>query len=321
MGNPAYQFVQRVCDRTGTLIAEQAVTDFRPLAEDVAFSGVLGGRLANDGKWGAASVEPFFEEEKLAGVTVRRAGEQKSYPNSVFADQAWAMLLAADGMDDEASAREKVTFTWELQLRLRDPDSQKKRLSAAVTYAPFPFSADTAGALGIEADGRRADIWVSSKLLEELRESAVKNLDRERAHFLTGRLLKEGGRGVVALSGRIAAEIESGSSAVHFGFSPQTFAAARREAERRNDGLTVLAWAHNHPPPCRFDCLGVAPPCASDNVFFSVADRSVHRAGFSAPYAAALVAAKGAGRRADDPEFRAYGWRGGVIVEKGFFTF
>jgi hypothetical protein len=317
----AYQFVQRVCDHTGALIAEQAITDFRPLAEDVAFSAVLEGRLANDGKWGAASVEPLFEEEKLAGVTVRRAGQQKSYRNAVFADNAWAILLAAGGMDDEDNVQEKLTFTWELQLRLRDPDSQKKRLAAAITYAPFPLTADTVAGLGIAADGRQTDIWVSSTLLDELRESAVANLDRERAHFLTGRLLNEGGRGVVVLSGSIAAEIESGSSAVHFGFSPQTFAAARREAERRNDGLSVLAWAHNHPPPCRRDCLAVVPPCKSDNVFFSVADRGVHRAGFSAPYAVALVAGKAAGRRADDPEFRAYGWRDGLIVEKDFYTF
>jgi len=321
MVNPAYQFVQRVCGRAGALIAEREITDFRPLAEDVAFAAVLEGRLANDGKWGAASVEPFFEEEKLAGVTVRRASQQKSYRTAVFADNAWAILLAAQGMDDEDNVEEKLTFTWELQLRLRDPEAQKKRLRAAITYAPFPLTADTVAGLGIAAEGRQTDIWVSSKLLEELRQSAVANLDRERAHFLTGRLLQEGGRGVVVLSGSIAAEVESGSSAVHFGFSPQTFAAARQEAQRRNDGLTVLAWAHNHPPPCRRDCLAVVPACKSDNVFFSVADRGVHRAGFSAPYAVALVAGKAAGRRADDPEFRAYGWRDGVIVEKNFYTF
>jgi hypothetical protein len=316
-----FQFMQGVIDETGALLAEKEFTDFRPLAEDVVFTAVLDGRLPNDGKWGAATIVPLFNKEKLAGIRVQRSGCEKSYGLQIFADHALDILLAAELLDADEDPQQKKKLTWEVRVRACDREPQKKRLTATLAYAPFPVTDGTLSGLGIDAAGRQPDVWISAPLLAELRGSAAANLGCERAHFLAGRVVTEHGKPAVVLSDGFPAEIATGSSATHFGFSPGTFAAASREAQRRNDGLAILGWAHNHPPSCRRDCLAVVPPCKSENLFFSGPDRAVHRAGFSAPYAVALVAGKAAGRRADDPEIRAYGWRDGVIVEKSFCSF
>ena len=183
------------------------------------------------------------------------------------------------------------------------------------------MTAGTLSGMGIDTAGQSRDIWIAESVLAELRASAAANLDRERAQFLVGRLVAGNGQATVVISGMFPAHTETGSSATHFGFSPNTFEAARREVNRRNDGMAILGWAHNHPPPCKRACLGVVPACPSDNLFFSPQDRTVHRAGFSAPYTVALVAGKAAEGGRTPPGSARFGWRDGVIVEKSFGAF
>jgi hypothetical protein len=160
-------------------------------------------------------------------------------------------------------------------------------------------------------------VAVSPTLLAELREASANSLDRERADFLVGYLIQEpNGKVVVVLRNRIPAETEAGSSLVHFSFAPRTFQAAQRMLEERWSDQAILGWHHNHPPPCGRKCLMTVPACGTENVLFSVDDRVVHRSAFSRPYMVALVSAKGATRRADDPVMRAYGWQRGFIREK-----
>jgi proteasome lid subunit RPN8/RPN11 len=163
---------------------------------------------------------------------------------------------------------------------------------------------------------------VSSDLLAELCEASASSLDRERADFLVGRLVQEpDGRATVVLLTRIPAGADTGSSLVHFSFSPQTFQAAQRELERRGSEDMILGWHHNHPPPCGHQCLMTIPPCRTDNVAFSMNDRIVHRSAFGRPYMVALVSGKGPGKRADDPVLRAYGWQRGRISERTWSVF
>ena len=122
----------------------------------------------------------------------------------------------------------------------------------------------------------------------------------------------------VVVLDRIPADTGTTQSRVHIGFSPETFAAAQRTLEARGTGQVIAGWHHSHPPACGRLCLQTVPACATDNVFFSAADRDVHRRGFNAPYMVGLVSGKGAHRRADDPVMRAFGWRDGVIGEKTF---
>ena len=159
-------------------------------------------------------------------------------------------------------------------------------------------------------------------MLAGLRAASAECLERERADFLTGYLVHESeGRVSVALLDRTPATAEKTSSAVHFEFSGKTFDAARREVERRANGQVILGWHHNHPPPCGRQCLMTIPACGTENVFFSVADRIVHRCGFVSPYMVALVTGKVRHRPADDPAVRAFGWSDGVIVERAFSVF
>jgi proteasome lid subunit RPN8/RPN11 len=177
------------------------------------------------------------------------------------------------------------------------------------------------GDFGAESKDEALSVYIASSLLGELREEAGSCLERERANILTGYVAatEEGGAAVIAVN-RIAAEVDTTSSAVHFSFSPLTFDSVRQELARRKDGQIIVGWAHHHPVPCGRDCLMTVPACKTENVFFSIADRTVHRSGFAAPYMVAFVAGKGAYRRADDPLIRAYAWRDGLIRESAFRT-
>jgi hypothetical protein len=316
MAGISYRFLQRVFDESGAECLVRAIADFRPLAEDVAFSGILEGRLRNDGAWGAAAPEPVWEEGKLTRIAITRQDYRKSYGLGVLSDHAVAALLAARLLTGDEDPGDTRRFTWQVEVERPRAPAPSGRWQGGLKYAPFPASGRRFADLGIEPQPGECQVWIAAALLEELRESARNHLACERADFLLGHLIVEDGAAAVAFSSRIPATGETGSSATHFGFSPESFARARAEHERRYDGLAILGWAHNHPPPCGADCLMRVPPCDNANVFFSVHDRGVHRQCFSAPFTAGLVAGKAAGRRADEPEVRAFGWKDGVIVAK-----
>jgi hypothetical protein len=101
-------------------------------------------------------------------------------------------------------------------------------------------------------------------------------------------------------------------------FSPESFHRAMQDLTRCGEGRAPVGWHHNHPPPCGRRCPDDQPACDSTSVFYSLDDRALHRAYFSAPYMFALVSGKGPGRRLDDPIQRAFGWRDGTIQEIAF---
>jgi hypothetical protein len=333
-------------DVSGTLVHEEEVIDFLPLYHDIAFAAVCGGRLPNDGRWGSTAVEPVWKEGRLAGITVCLAGLCKTYGLAMFAERAAEILLLTGFVKDD-DREPDPHLSWTIEVREPVQTSSGARLRSTIRRQPYPFKerapcpgdpamrtsgdsrpSSTCGVEGappsIQQTGQ-ADLFsltIAAGLLDELRAASADCLERERADFLTGDLIQgPDGHVSVALLDRIPADVETTSSAVHFGFSGKTFDAARRELERRATGQMILGWHHNHPPPCARQCLMTVPTCGTDNVFFSIADRVVHRRGFVSPYMVALVTGKVPQRRADDPGVRAFGWSDGVIRERAFSVF
>jgi hypothetical protein len=319
---------------SGATAFEEEVTDFRPLYHDVAFRAVCAGTRANDGAWGEAAVEPVWCGGGLSGVTVRLDGAARTYSLAIFADQATELLVARNARDAAVPVKDEERPRWAGTVGVRhasvegsSPDAQgaPARRRASVRRRPYPLVDRSECAAQLprpESAGCRLSLFVASDLLADLKSASAESLEEERADFLIGYVVREGaGTASVVVLDRIPADADTTRSPVHFGFSPQTFAAAQRALEERDTDQAIVGWHHNHPPPCGRTCLMTIPACATENVFFSVADRTVHRRGFDSPYMVALVTGKGAHRRADDPVLRAFGWRNGMIRERTFTTF
>jgi hypothetical protein len=309
-------------DESGLVHEEEL--DFNALIHDVAFSAVCQGRLANDGRWDPVELEPELADGKVVGVTVQVAGLCRTYGRTIFNDRATEVRRTS--LLELSGTGERPTVSWEVQVR-GAPETQpdRKRVSVRVRLQAYPFVRRDLIELGPQHQEAAADtvsVCVSAVLLEELRRESASSLDRERADFLVGHLvLKQDGNVVVMLVDRIPADTETEASLVHFSFSPRTFQAAQRELEQRGTDHVILGHHHNHPPHCGSECLMTVPACSTDNVFFSVDDRIVHRSAFGKPYMVALVSGKGAQRRADNPVMKAYGWRRGLICEREYSIF
>jgi hypothetical protein len=309
-------------DQSG-VVHEQEL-DFNALIHDVAFSAVCNGRLANDGRWEPTRLEPARAHGTVAGVTVHVAGSARTYGREVFQDRANEILLRTKGAASEALGKaDRTNVSWEVEVRSADTRRERKRVSLRRQAYPL-VQRDLTGAVDPQPDGPAGtmSVRVAAGLVEELRRESAGSLDRERADFLVGDLLLTGhGHVVVSLVDRIPADIDTDGSLVHFSFSPRTFQAAQHELERRGTDQVILGHHHNHPPACGHQCLMTTPACSTDNVFFSIDDRVVHRSAFGRPYMVALVSGKGAERRADDPVMKAYGWRRGRICETAWSIF
>jgi hypothetical protein len=295
-------------------VVHEEELNFNALFHDVTFSAVCRGSLPNDGKWGPTVLQTRSSGNRVEAVVVTVGGASRTYDRAVFRDRALEVLLN-QAVAGESRADEKPELSWDLQVR-DTAATGRRRARASVRHQPYPLRQGSRPlAVAIPRDGDdRLSIRISADLLADLHEVSTDSLDREQVSFLTGHLVREpSGRVSVLLLDRLQATAAAGSSRVHFGFSPQTFLAARSELERRESGQVILGWHHNHPPPCGRECLMKVPACDTENVFFSLDDRAVHRSAFDRPYMVALVSGKGKGLRADDPLMRAYGWQRGRI--------
>jgi hypothetical protein len=322
-----YSFFLEIIDATSVVVHREEAHDFLPCYEDLLFVAVCSGKVADDGILPPATVTPVWRDEeqgRVAGVMVSLPSLSKRYSLAVFADRVWEVLVNRELIkrDEQEGEGEAKKFTWRVEA-LERVEERKSKLQLSLSRQPYPLIHGALSAFGIErAPGEHhpLSLFFSHSLLDELREETARSLDTERADLLTGHVVREAaGRAALVVTGRIPALTEAASSRIHFAFSPRTFLAAQEEAARR--GETIVGWHHNHPPPCGETCLQYIPPCKTSTVFFSLADRSVHRASFAAPYMVALVSGKEAEKRANDPGLQAYAWRDGVIQQQEFSIF
>lgn len=325
MWDSRYSFYLSIVDQANTIVHREEAGDFLPCYEDLLFSAVCSGKMANDGKPPRALIEPVWVdgvdgvEGKVAGVTTSLLSLSKSYGLSIFAHRVWEVLVDKGLLKKEEEVDEARKVSWWVEAQKRD-EERKGRLSISLSRQPYPLIHSSLSALGVTKppeENEPFSLHISRPLLDELKEETGQSLDNERADILTGHLVQdEEGKVALIVKGRIPALKDTASSRGHFSFSPLTFHAVQGEVVKRPNGETVVGWHHNHPPPCGTNCLQYIPPCKTSTVFFSTADRFVHRASFPAAYMIALVSGKQAERRANDPIVQAYGWQDGVIRQK-----
>jgi proteasome lid subunit RPN8/RPN11 len=279
--------------------------------EDACFRAVLGGRVANDGRFPALTVTPVWTgagpPEVAAVEVVGLPGAPAVYDLGVFAARARLLLaeLVRDGqLESAAGAAWRVTAT----VATAEP---RPRFRACTTRGPYPLAP---AALPDVAPDTLA-VTLDAAVLREVRAAVVEAGATECAGLLTGRLLHDAARAAARLevTGQVPVPAGAGGASwTHFAFGPNTFAAARAALAGRTDGTIAAGWHHSH-PPCA-ECPR-HPDCTNDRVFLSADDCAVHASAFSAPYLVALVAGKVRDRPARDPGFRLYGWSGGTVAE------
>lgn len=314
-------YVLDVLDESGRLVRSVELDEdaFMPCYEDTLFAGICAGQLPNTDRFPTATVEPWRTSPHspyLTGVTMRIPPVTRSYGLSAFADVASAQDRPPRESPDAPEIHVDQAVSWRLRGTPRTT-ARAGRSRAVVRRHPYPIRHEALDAMGVPhvtVAPPPFALHISQLVLSELREATVGSLHIERADILTGRLVQDpDGSIAVVVTGRTAATVEAAGTAATFRFSPVTFAAARTEILSRDPQATIVGWAHNH-PVCQ-DCPVAEPYCQSDTVFFSRADRQVHRTSFAAPYTVALVLGKGRHKSPTEPIVRAYAWNHGTIHE------
>lgn len=319
-----YRFTMTISDEGGKVLHSAEAGDFLPCYEDLLFSAICSGIVANDGQLPSATIAPVWvegEQNRVAGVVASVLSLSKVYTMSVFSDRVWEVLLAQKLTNDEEEGKKR--FSWQVEAHPRE-EQKKRRFASSLSRQPYPIKNAALSDFGVEvspASQQPMSIYISGALLDELKAESAAHLDMERADILCGHLIGEEQGVALVMTGRVAAKVETAASKAHFAFSPLTFMAAEQEIARRGDGAIICGWHHNHPPPCGRECLQNIPACKSASIFFSSDDRLVHRASFPVPYMVALVSGKASEVRADCPEVKAYGWHDAVIEEREFAIF
>lgn len=107
------------------------------------------------------------------------------------------------------------------------------------------------------------------------------------------------------------------SESTHVTFTPETWTAVDGAVRLRREGEMMVGWFHSH--PAKYWCSPKCPPearrqCPLSRSFFSGEDCALHRTVFPMGYCVALVVTNtDAGLR-----YALFGWRHGLVVQRGF---
>lgn len=317
-----YTFTLELLDAAGRSTRTCPIDEdaFMSCYEDTLFTAICAGHLPNSDRFPDATIEPCHLDDGtpyLSGITIQMPPLTRQYGLGVFSDLAYHMERPATEFPELTESDLLATVIWRLKAEPRRT-SPGRRSRVTLRRHPYPLhreSLDHWKIPHLTIGAPPFTLYVSTSVIAELRESTVRSLHIERADILTGRVIQDpDGSVAVIVTGRTPATVDVEGTAAAFRFSPLTFAAARTESLSREPTCTIVGWSHNH-PACQ-DCPVNEPFCASNTVFFSLADRRVHRTSFAAPYEIGLVLGKGAHKSPAYPIVRAYGWHHGTIHEQ-----
>ncbi len=293
--------------RRGGALLHAATGSASPCVEHARWRAALLGRTA-DGDFAPPDLAPVWAASgspAVAGVKVALPGQEALvYDAAVFDATAYVTIrdLAKRGV-----LRGEDVVEWDVEaseIAVAPP-----RFRARVTRAGYPFVAAILDHVARE----HLAVAVPREVLRQIRAQVVANPAVECAGVLVGRLLHDAARGAAELAIDTQVPLaagEGGTSATHFAFGANSFAAARRAIADAGGGAITAGWWHSH-PACA-ECPR-NPTCEAHTVFFSGADVQVQAAAFPAPYAIALVAGKVRDQPATAPGVALYAWRAGIM--------
>jgi proteasome lid subunit RPN8/RPN11 len=157
---------------------------------------------------------------------------------------------------------------------------------------------------------------IPRRVLEDARGLVRASRPNESGGILVGRLYRDVETRDLFADVTAAIPAQHTTSAVdRLTFTPETWAAAATELDRRGRGEIYLGWFHSHPGPeqCASCPDEKKALCALGHGFLSADDRLFHRVVFPRAYSFALVFSPTTG---DEIEHALFGWRRGVLEKR-----
>lgn len=161
-------------------------------------------------------------------------------------------------------------------------------------------------------------VFVPQGVIRECREQTTAAGDRETGGILIGGLYRDTASGdvFVQVSAQITARYTVAAE-TSLAFTPETWTQVQGAIDLRRRDETMLGWWHSHPVKtwCKECPAEKRKKCPLLVDYFSAQDRLLHRTVFPAAYGIALVV----NELADDKQtLSMFGWREGMIVQRGF---
>ncbi len=324
----SYQFKLEFRKPDGRGVSVRATPDFAPALECCRWEAVERGLLAAGAAVRGAAVEPLWHNlgaPYVSGLLVRIETPHGAFTHSLThacvteeAAGLHARLVQAGYLDEEDEVVFSVT-AWPSDTEMPLPGGRE-------TDVDLPLGNGSIEALLARSreNGpmKAADIpvFIPSEVLAEVRQAARQATPLEIGGVLIGHLHRSGLRHFARITAAVPA-IDAVSSETDLRFTPAAWATVRAAVDLRRQGELILSWYHSHPVRAgAFGKCATCPPekqrlCEVATALFSPQDRLLHKAIFPRAFSIGLVA----NDLSQEVVFSIFGWRGGVITQRGFY--
>ena len=333
-----YQYAIDFYREDGRALAQVPVTpDWEPALEWTQFEGMRLGRLPPVTAAACGSIEPVWHpgigQPCISAVrAVARTGDSaisREIPRSYFrglARQAANQLVEKEVLKQGEVFRYAVS-AYPVPGRSAPESAVAADFSVEEVLQPLPleeallesFFCGAVPAGGAAADGDMP-VFVSEPVLDELTLLARQAGDCETGGVLVGILHRDSSVPEIFLevTAQIAAS-HTQSSSTKLTFTADTWAAVHAAIALRKRSELMLGWWHYHPDFCRLKNCPVERrrTCTLSNTFFSVEDVHLQRTCFQRAYQIAVLISDST---ATGLTSSMYGWRQGMVVERGMYV-
>jgi len=329
-----YKYAVELERQDHTRLAQVPVTmDWGPALEWARFRALRESPGAMKPSHGSAQVEPEWDsalgEPYVSGVRISLVDGGSSAPPGVLPRAYFnrAAIEVSRRLIAKELLQPKEKFVYKV-VAFRTPRQQQPQVGLALTvedvapgYTLKPASSDpflrSVFACG-EAREEDVRVFLPRRVLELAEENTRAAAATEAAGILIGRVCRDPGDGEVFLeiTDLIPAKhVRSESTQVTF--TPESWSAVDGAIRLRSEGEMMMGWFHSH--PAKYWCAAKCSPeqrqaCPLSLSFFSRDDYALHRTVFPMAHCVALLVTHAeTGLR-----HALFGWRQGLIVQRGF---
>lgn len=327
-----YRYSIEIYDDEGRALGATPIeVDWEPAVESTRFDAIRAGQFPTTGgpfdarvtpRWHATLGRPFTSGFRVEVWTSGIAPVGGDFASAYFHSNATAAAerLVADGRLPTGATFRYTVAAFDVERRAPDPADEG-------TSGPTPLrlrdAALTDHGAGSELRGPSVAtdpaVFLPRGVLDEVSRLARLAGARETGGVLIGDLYRDNdGPDVFSV---VAAQIpatQARGELSRLTFTPETWAEIHTILAMRGRGETMLGWWHSHPAyewKCK-DCpVERRRRCPLAAGFLSAEDRALHRAVFPRAYSVALVVNL---ITADEHNYALFGWREGLLLQRGF---
>ncbi|MBN1421529.1 MAG: Mov34/MPN/PAD-1 family protein [Planctomycetes bacterium] len=303
-----------------------AEVDWEPAKEWALWQGMRRGELpaAAVGTttiqpiWHARAGEPFVSGLRAA-VTSNGHRSESELPLSYFTRLVEGLSV---GLVSDGALQASEEFYYIVSAVPAEPEGDGIRAAAREIAAPLPLLRGKLARFLREAtpSGPQVDgdppVFLPQRILDEAVALVQASPGIETGGIFIGHLRRDPRPEIFAEITALVPAAHTEGSATRLHFCGATWAAARNAIDLRRRGEIAIGWIHSHPQDACEKCEKRREgACAGCGVYFSADDVVLHRTVFPRAYGVALVISPSAAGFA----WAMFGWRNGILAERGFF--